>query len=203
MNRLLLIFAAAGIIAASGCAMMSHGSRESIQVDSDPPGPKFTVDADTVPYTTPATIELTRGQDHTLAFHRNAYDDYKVNLTHSTSGAVLGNVLLGGLVGVGTDYVSGAAYQLNNANLKDEVLKVTMISSVPPAAAGGGNPTAAIGTTNLSVAEAGASVDTAAHNSQSEVAPAVSSSVSGGLLPAQSASSGASRGTAAVAGGSK
>lgn len=131
-------------ILVSACASMVHGSRQSIEVQSDPPGAQVSVDRDPVPYTTPTTISFTRGEAHVLVFRKDGFEDYSAQLTSSTSGAVLGNVLLGGVVGIATDYTSGAAYELGHANLINNVLTVRL---APKTATGNatsfGKPTAA------------------------------------------------------------
>jgi hypothetical protein len=205
MNKLTLAFAASAIIIASGCATMSHGSRQSIQIDSDPSGASFMVDGDPVPYTTPATIELVRGQDHTIAFRRDGYDDYTANLSHSTSGAVLGNALAGGLIGVGIDYSSGAAYQLENADLTDDVLKVTL---KPKAVTAEPKSAAVSGTAESSLAGAETKVETAAAGARggidSAVTPLTNGHVTDGLQStALSAPPIAQSGEAGAGGGSK
>jgi hypothetical protein len=86
------------------------------------------VDADPVPYTTPTSLTLSRKQDHHLVFSKDGYENYNVDLTRSTSGAVYGNILAGGLIGTAADYSNGAAYTLNNANLVDDLLTIHLIS---------------------------------------------------------------------------
>lgn len=125
----------------TGCASMVHGSRQTIQLQSNPPGAQVTVDSDPVAYTTPTSINLKRGEDHTLVFRKEGFDDYTAELTHSTSGAVLGNVILGGVVGIATDYSSGAAYELGHANLSGDTLTVQMMPISRPAPPQSGNIT--------------------------------------------------------------
>jgi len=92
----------------------------------NPPGAQVTVDDDPVAYTAPATITLKRGQDHVLVFHNNGYQDYSAKLTPSTSGVVLGNIIVGGLTGIITDYGSGAAYDSGNADLVNDTVTIRL-----------------------------------------------------------------------------
>lgn len=110
----------------SGCASMTHGALQTIRIESNPSGAQVTVDRDPVPYTTPTSVSLSRKQDHRLLFSKEGYDDYAVDLTRSTSGAVYGNILVGGLIGAATDYSSGAAYTLGHANMTDNVLTIRL-----------------------------------------------------------------------------
>lgn len=120
----------------SGCANLSHGSTQSIQVVSDPPGAQVTADNDPVPYTTPATVVLKRGQDHVLVFRKEGFEDYSAELTRSMSGAVLGNLLLGGASGFMTDIGSGAAYDLGHANMVGNTLTIRLSAKTSTASTG-------------------------------------------------------------------
>ena len=122
--RLRLALVGFAAMAASACAQVSHGTRQSIRVESDPPGARFTVDSDPVPYTTPTIIDFTRKEEHALVFRNDGFEDETVQLTHSTSGAVLGNVLVGGIIGAATDYSSGAAYELGHADMVNDILTI-------------------------------------------------------------------------------
>jgi hypothetical protein len=112
---------------ALGCANLSHGSMQSIRVVSDPPGAQVTVDTDPVAYIAPATIALKRGQDHVLVFSKEGFENYSAELTRSQSAAVYGNLILGGLPGLMTDYGSGAAYELGHASLVNDTLSIKLV----------------------------------------------------------------------------
>jgi PEGA domain len=120
---------------ALGCANLSHGSTQSIRVESDPSGAQVTVDTDPVAYIAPATIVLKRGQDHVLVFRKEGFENYSAELTRSQSAAVYGNLILGGLPGLMTDYGSGAAYELGNASLVNDTLTIKLVPKPSVAAA--------------------------------------------------------------------
>ena len=136
LGRYLWRFVILGAIVIPGCATLTHGSTQSIQVVSDPPGAQVTVDDDPVAYTAPATVTLKRGQDHVLVLRKEGFQDYSAELTRSASGAVLGNVILGGVTGIMTDYGSGAAYELGNANLVNDTLTVRLAPKPSAVSAG-------------------------------------------------------------------
>lgn len=142
--RLCSLIVVLAIAGAPSCANVSHGSTQTIQLVSDPPGAKVTVDSDPVPYITPATVVLKRGEDHTLVFRKDGFEDASAELTRSMSGAVFGNLIIGGMAGVMTDYGSGAAYELGHTNLVNDTLTLQLVpkrstasiaSSPTPAAA--------------------------------------------------------------------
>jgi hypothetical protein len=45
----------------------------------------------------PTTVELSRGDEHTITFHKDSYQDDTEKLTSSTSGWIWGNLLVGGV----------------------------------------------------------------------------------------------------------
>ena len=55
---------------------------------------------------------MERKRDHSLVFELEGYQTEQVTITHVISGAVAGNILLGGLIGWGVDAMSGAQYRL-------------------------------------------------------------------------------------------
>ncbi len=103
------LLALAGFI--SGCATIINGTTQRIPVSSDPSGVTITVENGTK-YKTPATVELSRKENHTLQFSLDGYESETVQLESVTSGAVMGNILAGGLIGWGVDAASGGQYRL-------------------------------------------------------------------------------------------
>ncbi len=132
-NRLLGLVAAASVaLLTAGCAQMVNGVTETVHLDSDPEGAQATVDgAQTV--TTPAAVELSRGDPHTISFHKDGYQDQEQKLTSSESGWVWGNILLGGISGAASDEASGAARKLST-----DTVSVTLIPVPVPATADAG-----------------------------------------------------------------
>jgi len=95
----------------SGCATIIHGTTQNIPVSSVPTGAKVTVDQSTA-YTTPTVLDLPRGENHTLQVSLEGYHTEVMRLQSVTSGAVMGNLIAGGLIGWGVDAASGAQYRL-------------------------------------------------------------------------------------------
>lgn len=97
----------------AGCATVTRGTTEQVQVLSDPP--------DAVAQTslghqcrTPCTLTVSRKDEFTVAFEKEGYGRQQVPVIVEISGAggtaFAGNLLLGGVIGMGTDAVTGAAY---------------------------------------------------------------------------------------------
>ena len=107
--------AAAAVFAAllGGCATVTRGSTDQVQIISDPVG----VNARTstgYSCTTPCTIQVPRKDDFTVVFQAPGYETVTVPVTAQVAGAgaagFAGNVLLGGIIGMAVDASTGAAY---------------------------------------------------------------------------------------------
>ncbi|WP_456623678.1 MULTISPECIES: translation initiation factor 2 [unclassified Bradyrhizobium] len=108
-----------GIVALSvmlgGCASVTRGTTENISISSTPSGVEAVVTGLEVPTTctTPCAIVAKRSADITVTFQKEGYESQTVQLTKEVSGTgaagFAGNLLAGGVVGMGVDAVTGAA----------------------------------------------------------------------------------------------
>lgn len=102
-------------VSVSGCASATRGWEETISISSSPSGATATVTGMKEPFscTTPCVAQVKRSDDLTVAFDLPGHEPQIVPLTKeiATTGAAgfAGNLLLGGLVGMAVDGVSGAA----------------------------------------------------------------------------------------------
>ena len=94
-----------------GCASIVHGTRQKIAIATDPLGAE--VSTGEITMTTPCSLNLKRKNDHILSIHKPGYETETVKLTSVLSGAVAGNILLGGPIGWGVDAISGAQWRLD------------------------------------------------------------------------------------------
>lgn len=111
MRTLSVLLSCIFFMLCGGCATIIHGSSQELAVTSIPPGARFTVDGEGS-HVTPATIKLQRKRDHSLVFELEGYQTEQTTVTHVISGAVAGNILLGGFIGWGVDAITGAQYRL-------------------------------------------------------------------------------------------
>ncbi len=108
-----------GIVAlcviAGGCASVTRGTTENLNIVSTPPGAEATVSGLDNPTScvTPCTVVIKRSADVTVSFAKEGYEPEIVPLTKEVApgGAAgfAGNLLAGGVVGMGVDAVTGAA----------------------------------------------------------------------------------------------
>lgn len=98
-----------------GCASVSRGTTENISIASTPSGAEAIVSGLEAPTTciTPCAVVAKRNADISVTIQKEGYETQIVPLTKEiqTSGAVgfAGNVLIGGVVGMGVDAATGAA----------------------------------------------------------------------------------------------
>ncbi|MGY8638203.1 translation initiation factor 2 [Bradyrhizobium sp. 14AA] len=126
-----------GIVALSvmlgGCASVTRGTTENISISSTPSGVEAMVSGLEVPTTctTPCAIVAKRSADITITFEKEGYQSQTVQLTKEVSGTgaagFAGNILAGGLIGMGVDAATGAA-----TDHKPNPVIVTMQPAAPP-----------------------------------------------------------------------
>ena len=100
-------------LALGGCASATRGWTEQISIASSPSGAQATVTgSENHTCVTPCAIQVNRNSDLQVRFEMNGFEPEVVVLTKeiATSGAAgfAGNILLGGLIGMGVDAASGA-----------------------------------------------------------------------------------------------
>ena len=110
----------AATMAVSGCMTMARGTTEEVRIESNPVGASVVVAKDGVSFdecsATPCTVTLKRKSPPFLVtFAKDGRQSATLVLErdHATGKGVAGNLLgLGGVVGLGVDAASGAAYSI-------------------------------------------------------------------------------------------
>jgi hypothetical protein len=101
--------------ALGGCASVTRGTTENISISSTPSGAEATITGLDVPTAcvTPCAVTAKRNADISVAFAKPGYEPQVVELTKEVPGAgaagFAGNILAGGLIGMGVDAYNGAA----------------------------------------------------------------------------------------------
>lgn len=119
--------------ALGGCASVARGTTETISVASTPAGAEATVSGLDQPLTctTPCAFTAARSADITVSIAKQGYEPQVIPLTKEVTGSggatFVGNVLLGGVVGMGVDAVTGAAQ-----DHKPNPVIVTLQPTAPP-----------------------------------------------------------------------
>lgn len=95
----------------SGCATITTGPTQKVPVTSNPTGAFAKVDG-AMAAVTPTIFTLERKSDHVVEISKQGYRTATVALKRALSGAVAGNLLIGGIIGVAIDSGTGAMYKL-------------------------------------------------------------------------------------------
>ncbi|MBW8815180.1 MAG: translation initiation factor 2 [Caulobacterales bacterium] len=128
-NPMRLVRVSAVLCAASSlaaCATVTRGSDDAWVVNTEPVGAKVETSNGHQCPATPCAIKIKRKSEFTATITKPGYKVATVNVTHKTANAgaagVAGNVLLGGVIGLGVDMYSGASQDLtpNPVSLKLE-----------------------------------------------------------------------------------
>jgi hypothetical protein len=112
MIRLLAV--AALVLPCVGCASISRGTTENISISSTPPGATAELSGLDNPTScvTPCVVVVKRSADITVTINKEGYEPQVIPLTKEIAGSgaacFAGNVLVGGLVGMGVDAGSQA-----------------------------------------------------------------------------------------------
>ena len=111
--KYIAIIVAANLI--TGCATITRGTEQDVPFNSTPQ--KATVSVSSKQCITPCGLKLKRNQTHKVMMSKVGYRDAGAVLTPSIEGAgaagFAGNVIVGGVIGMGVDAASGAMYTLN------------------------------------------------------------------------------------------
>jgi hypothetical protein len=113
MIRLLLVAALAAPCV--GCASVTRGTTENISIASTPSGATAEVSGLDAPTAcvTPCVVVAKRSADITVTVNKEGYEPQIIPLAKEVPGTgaagFAGNLLLGGLVGMGVDAATGAA----------------------------------------------------------------------------------------------
>jgi uncharacterized protein YcfJ len=125
-KRLVRLLAVAAIATqATACATVTRGTKEAFTVETEPSGAKVVTSLGLVCEATPCTWKIPRKSDFDVTITKDGYKTVNTRVTNQVAGAgaagMAGNVLVGGIIGVGVDAVSGATLEL-----KPNPLKVTL-----------------------------------------------------------------------------
>lgn len=133
-TTLCLLCALASSSVTSCCAII-NGRTQDVNIAASPAGARLYVDG-VDKGTVPQEVSISRTGTHTIRIEAPGYAPYEAKLNSGCSGWVLGNIFIGGLIGLAIDFGTGAiwAYDDVNATLSPEV-KVSSVHGAPPVGA--------------------------------------------------------------------
>lgn len=109
---------AAALLLSGGCASITTGTTQPLTVTAKKEGADVTGAACTLVngkgtwyVTTPGTVTVTRSfSDMAVTCKKDGMEDGLMTVKSSTKAMAFGNALIGGVIGVGVDVATGAAY---------------------------------------------------------------------------------------------
>jgi hypothetical protein len=100
----------------AACATVTRGSEDAWVVNSEPSGARVETSNGHLCASTPCAIKMKRKSEFTATITKPGYKPATVQVSHKTAGAgaagVAGNVLVGGVIGLGVDMYTGASQDL-------------------------------------------------------------------------------------------
>ena len=115
---------------ASSCATIITGSTDKVSIESDPPGAQFET-SNGQKGTTPGVVTIADTETLSVTVTKPGYAPASSSLAPRMSGWVLGNIVIGGLIGLAIDLVSGQ-WRTHDDRI---LVKLTAGDDKPPAAA--------------------------------------------------------------------
>jgi len=99
----------------SGCATVTRGTTETVAIQSEPDGAKVELSSGQT-CITPCSFELKRKNDYLVFLRKDGFQPVEMQIESRIAGAgvagMAGNVLAGGIIGLGIDAATGASGSL-------------------------------------------------------------------------------------------
>jgi hypothetical protein len=108
------------LLTLSNCATIICGSRQSLSFNSKPTGASVSIDGNKMGVT-PMVTRLKRGEDHVVNIELEGYQSQEIKLTKRLNPWFIGNIAIGGLIGIIVDSATGALYMLNPRQVEAEL----------------------------------------------------------------------------------
>jgi hypothetical protein len=121
------------VLVASGCATITKGTTQAITLDTPgAPGANCTLVSEAIGtkvVQTPATLTLDKAQSSiSVTCRKECYQDGIGIIASNTESMTAGNLLVGGVIGLGVDAVSGA---MNKYNANNQIAMVPIQGCKP------------------------------------------------------------------------
>ncbi len=107
-----------------GCGSIVHGTTQDVQINSSPDEAEIWIDGARMG-TTPTNITLKRKGEYLVTIKKDGYKEATVKIAHETSSWIIGNIIFGGIIGCGIDFLNGGAYDLTPERLDVSLTKLS------------------------------------------------------------------------------
>lgn len=127
MKKLILLLITGLILLVfTGCSTIANGTIQQIPINSSPQGAELIITKDIKLYNingqyvtttkdtviinkTPYMFNAKRKEDYTIFLKKLNYNDYVLKTSKKVNPAIFGNLMLGGVIGIGIDMTNGSA----------------------------------------------------------------------------------------------
>lgn len=99
------------VLSLSSCATIISGSRQNVEIASEPSSAKVYINEIEVG-NTPVQQNLKRNQEYNLVLKLDGYETYETKLEKKFNAWYIGNIAFGGLIGIIIDPITGAMHKL-------------------------------------------------------------------------------------------
>jgi hypothetical protein len=131
--RIAIVGAAALLV--QGCATITRGTTEAWTVETDPIGAEVTLSSGES-CTTPCTLTKKRKEAFMVTIEKEGFETVRTQIQSQVAGAgaagMAGNVLVGGIIGIGVDAATGATKELKPNPLVIKMIAVGGSASALP-----------------------------------------------------------------------
>ncbi len=128
MKKTIYAYLLSSSLLLSSCATIVSGSKQNVRFDSNPSSATIFIDEVEVGKT-PFEIKLARNSEHDVQIKLDGYQTYNTSLTKKFNAWYLGNIFLGGLIGLIIDPITGAIYNLTPSEINAQLNKGTVLNS--------------------------------------------------------------------------
>jgi uncharacterized protein YceK len=131
--RIVLVIALA--VLCSGCATVIRGTTDQVGFNSTPSGAELHT-SNGLGCVTPCTLTVKKNEEFIATFEKPGFLPQQIPVSRQVVGAgvaaTAGNVILGGLIGIGVDAATGAGYE-HTPNPVSAILQPDVPPPPPPA----------------------------------------------------------------------
>ncbi len=120
MKIKLIVSCITAIVVCSSCATIIHGSKQEVGISSTPSSATVIIDNREIGKT-PLTYKLSRKDNHLVTLKLDGFMPYETNFTRKVDGWIAGNIIFGGLIGLGIDAITGGMYKLSPDQIQTEL----------------------------------------------------------------------------------
>ena len=94
-----------------GCASIINGTTQDIQISTNPDNAEIWIDGANYGKT-PSRVTLKRKSSYLISLKKEGHKETSVKIEGKVSSWIIGNIIFGGIIGCGIDFISGGAYEL-------------------------------------------------------------------------------------------